>query len=156
MEVLDKIRILLEPMLQNGYFYLVDLSQSGNKQKKVTVLLDTDAGISIDECALISRQLGEAIEAEGLFENPYHLEVSSPGIDSPLSSLRAYQKNLGRHLAIVKTDGDKLQGKLISASPEGIEIQEEVLRGRLKTFKKENTTLPMALIKTAQVQVSFS
>ena len=62
----------------------------------IQFLVDTDDGITISQCAEISRQLGLEIDARGIINDPYDLEVSSPGIDKPLKLLRQYKKNIGR------------------------------------------------------------
>ncbi len=157
MENIARIQELLNPYLENGKYFVVDLSISSSRKSPVlTLLLDTDEGISIDECAKISRKLGNDIEAEPLFETPFILEVSSPGVDTPINSARQYSKNIGRNLKITLTDGDKKIGKLDNVSEGGIEIFEEVLKGKLKTIKKEATAIGFNQIKTAQVQVSFT
>jgi ribosome maturation factor RimP len=157
MENIGRIQELLKPYLENGKYYLVDLSiSSARKSPVLSLLLDTDEGISIDECALISRKLGNDIEAENIFDTPFTLEVSSPGVDTPLKSLRQYTKNIGRTLKISLLEGEKLTGKLISVTEEKLEILEEVLKGKLKSVKKEPTFIHFNKIKSAQVQVSFS
>jgi ribosome maturation factor RimP len=149
MEVLNKVRALLDPYLENGKYFVVDLTVSASKHNPtLTLLLDTDEGITIDEVALISRNLGN--------ETAYQLEVSSPGVDFPLKTQRQFQKNIGRNLKLQLADGDKKAGKLVTVSPTGIEIFEEILRGKLKTVKKEATSLNYEQIKLAQVQVSFN
>ncbi|MES2794976.1 MAG: ribosome maturation factor RimP [Bacteroidota bacterium] len=156
MESIKKIHELLEPYLENGKFFVVDLNISSSKKNPTLVLLiDSDAGITIDECAYISRKLGNDVEAENVFETPFVLEVSSPGVDISLTNARQYSKNIGRVLKITLLEGDKKQGKLSAVTDTGIEIFEEVLKGKLKTIKKEPLFLEFAKIKMAQVQVSF-
>ncbi len=157
MEGIAKVRELLNVYLENGKYFVVDLSISNSKRNPTLVLLiDSDEGISIDECAKISRKLGNDIETENVFETPFVLEVSSPGVDTPLANLRQYAKNVGRTIKFTKTDGEKVVGKLNIVTETGVEIQEEVLKGKLKSIKKENTVLGFNQIKTAQVMVSFS
>lgn len=157
MESIGRINELLTPYLEDGKYFVVDLSISNSKRNPVlTLLLDTDEGISIDECAKISRKLGNDIEAENIFETPFVMEVSSPGVDTPLTNARQYSKNIGRNLKITLTGGDKKVGKLTVLTELGIEIFEEVLRGKLKSVKKEPTVIGFNQIKSAQVLVSFN
>jgi ribosome maturation factor RimP len=157
MESIGRINELLTPYLEDGKYFVVDLSISNSKRNPVlTLLLDTDEGISIDECAKISRKLGNDIEAENLFETPFVMEVSSPGVDIPLTNARQYSKNIGRNLKITQVDGEKKVGKLSVLAETGIEIFEEVLRGKLKSVKKEPTFIGFDQIKSAQVLVSFN
>jgi ribosome maturation factor RimP len=157
MESIGRINELLTPYLEDGKYFVVDLSISNSKRNPVlTLLLDTDEGISIDECAKISRKLGNDIEAENIFETPFVMEVSSPGVDTPLTNARQYSKNIGRNLKLTLTDGDKKVGKLAVLTEAGVEIFEEVLRGKLKSVKKEPTFIGFDQIKSAQVLVSFN
>ena len=157
MALIEQIHALLTPDLEEGKFFVVDLSVSPSKKSPTLVLLlDSDEGITIDDCGRISRKLGNDIEAENLFETPFVLEVSSPGVDTPLNNARQYAKNIGRSIKFTKIDGEKIIGQLISVSETGVVILEEILKGKIKAQKKENTELNFNQIKTAQVQVSFS
>lgn len=157
MALLEKIQELLNPYLEDGKYFVVDLSISASKHNPtLTLLLDCDEGISIEEVAKISRKLGNDIEESGVFETAYQLEVSSPGVDTPLKNQRQYQKNIGRTLKITLVNGDKILGKLVAITETGIEFFEEILKGKLKALKKETSTLNFEQIKSAQVQVSFA
>jgi ribosome maturation factor RimP len=156
MEVLGKIKELLSNYLEDGKYFVVDLNISSSKRNPtLTLLIDNDEGITIDECAKISRQLGNDIESGNVFETPFVMEVSSPGVDFPLNNIRQYSKNIGRNLKFTLLDGEKKTGKLNAITDTGIEIFEEVLKGKLKSLKKETTFIDFDQIKIAQVQVSF-
>ena len=155
MDLRSKIINLVEGYLENDKFFIVDIQITGTKlQTKVVILLDSDAGISINECGEISRSLGNDIEEANLFEEAYHLEVSSPGTDFPLSSARQYKKNIGRNLKVkLKDDSEKI-GKLESLTDQNITLIEEV-----KKKKKDQITEPLVIpfeqIQQAKVQISF-
>lgn len=126
-----KITELLQPYLNNDYFYIVDVKVAGARggKLKVTLLLDSDEGITIDECASISRQLGNQLEEMEFFgEAPFTLEVSSPGVDFPLTSPRQFRRNIGRTLALTLTNGKTLKGKLDSVTDEQIVLDVEALK----------------------------
>ena len=155
MDIREKIEELLEPLLENGRIFVVSIHiSSGRITKKIVILIDSDAGIMIDECADISRKLGDKIEEIELFEEPYTLEVSSPGVDFPLSSQRSYHKNIGRTLKVLLQDGTETTGKLEAVTDTQITIVEEK-----KKKKKDEVVLPVVIelstIKKAQVQVVF-
>jgi ribosome maturation factor RimP len=157
MDALNKVQELLQPLLDEGNYYLVDLSLSpSRRQPTLTVLVDTDEGISIDQCAKISRQLAAALEAEEVFETAYNLEVSSPGVDTPLKTERQYQKNIGRTIKFGTVSGESFNAKLLNICENTLEMQQEVSKGRLKTWKKESSFLPISEVKIALVQVTFS
>jgi ribosome maturation factor RimP len=157
MDVLAQINELLTPYLENGKFFVVNMSLSSSKRNPTLVLLvDSDEGITIDECGIISRQLGNDIEAKELFDIPFVLEVSSPGVDFPLTTTRQFSKNIGRMLKITLLDGTKMLGKLSEVNEESISMFEETLKGKIKSIKKEATSVALLQIKNAVAQVSFS
>lgn len=155
MNVKEKIIELLSTLLEDDTFFIVEVQVSPSKiRPKVTVLIDSDAGISIDECAEISRKLDDLIEAEELIPHAYTLEVSSPGVDYPLAMPRQFRKNIGRTLRVVLKDGTEKKGQLESVTEEGFVLVEEVK-------KKKKDQLPVELvfaytdISKVEVQIKF-
>ena len=153
----QKIEQLLQPLLENDKFFVVDIKVSMSRlNSKVTILLDSDEGIKIDECRAISRQLGESLD-EIMPEN-YTLEVSSPGVDVLLKTERMYRKNIGRSLQITLTDETFIIGKLESVDSQQVTIIEERKRNPQRTLKTEEI-IPMTIafekIKESQVIISF-
>ena len=151
-EVKQKIDRLLAPLLENDKFFVVDIKVSLSKvYSKVTILLDSDEGIKIDECTAISRQLGTDIDE--MMHEKYTLEVSSPGVDYPLKSERMYRKNIGRNLKVIQNDGSEIKGILESIDAEQITIIED------KKRKKSEAIVPVSIrlinIKESEVIVSF-
>lgn len=151
-EVKQKIDLLLAPLLENDKFFVIDIKVSLSKvHSKVTILLDSDEGIKIDECTAISRQLGTDIDE--MMPEKYTLEVSSPGVDYPLKSERMYRKNIGRNLKVIQNDGSEIKGILESVDAEQITIIED------KKRKKSEAIVPVLIlfinIKESEVIVSF-
>ncbi|RYU91794.1 ribosome maturation factor RimP [Emticicia agri] len=151
----QKIEELLEPLLENDKFFVVDIKVSLSRlNSKVTVLLDSDAGIGIDECSEISRKLGK--ELDEIMPDKYTLEVSSPGIDFPLKSERMYRKNIGRNLKVVLNDGKEVKGKLEGLANQEITLIEDKKRtGKAKNEPIEPIIISLENIKEAQVIISF-
>lgn len=123
----DQTRIteLLQPYLNGDQFYVVDIQVAGRQggHIKVSILLDSDAGITIAECASISRQLGAQLDEADLFNGaPFTLEVSSPGVDQPLRFSRQYVRNVGRQVAVTLKTGVVLKGRLESVADEQITL----------------------------------
>jgi ribosome maturation factor RimP len=107
-DLLQKIRELAEELLQPINGFVTDLHiVPGNQRKLIQVFIDTDTGISIDQCAEISKLLGIAIEQKNLIADSYVLQVSSPGLKKPLKLLRQYHKNIGRKFRIRFRRNDK-------------------------------------------------
>ena len=74
-------------------------------QANVTVLLDGDNGLGIHDCAMVSRHVGFHLDEENAITDAYTLEVSSPGLDTPLVLDRQFQKNIDRTLAVKLISG---------------------------------------------------
>jgi ribosome maturation factor RimP len=102
--------LVAEKIADKPNLFLVDVKMHSNG--KLIILVDGDNGIGIDDCVAISRHVGFHLEEENTIETAYNLEVSSPGVDFPLSLPRQYAKNIGRNLAIKMADGTKREGKL--------------------------------------------
>ena len=124
MELANQIKSIVEANLTDGSgLYIVDVLISGNTGKqKITVLMDGDEGISIDQCASISRKLGFELEEKELVDSAYTLEVSSPGVDYPLVSQRQYEKNVGRLIQLILNDDKVLKGKIEQVSETGLSL----------------------------------
>jgi ribosome maturation factor RimP len=132
--------------LPSDDLFVVKVQVSDNPAKpKVTVIMDGDNGVGIDECALISRRLAKRIEDAYGEEISYVLEVTSPGADQPLTSERQYQRHVGRKLKLVLKDGAEKTGTLDEVVADGINITEEV-KG-----KNKKTTLVPAQVKFADI-----
>jgi len=94
------------------------------------------------------------IEALELIDSAYRIEVSSPGVDFPLSSERQYRKNFGRELKVFLQDGKELKGKLIAVSESGI-VLEAKMKEKGKKAVLQEVNVAFEDIKKSVVQVSF-
>ena len=121
-EIKEKMQALLTPILDAHNAFLVDAALRNERGGKlVQAFIDTDGGITIEECAEISRELAYELDRENLIQGSYRLEISSPGIDKPLKMLRQYRKNIGRRFKVVHQATDAkatLVGKLESVGEE--------------------------------------
>ncbi len=131
--------------------FIVDVKMHGNK---LNILVDGDNGIGITECAQISRYVGFKLEEENTIETAYNLEVSSPGVDFPLSSQRQYNKNVGRQLAIKMANGAKREGKLKVVDTTGITIEEKI-KQKGKKAELVESLIPIEQITETKVLISF-
>jgi ribosome maturation factor RimP len=124
--------------------------------RKLMILVDGDAGIGIADCAAISRFVGFKLEEEEVIDEAYNLEVSSPGIDSPLILQRQYTKNIGRNLGIKMLDGTKREGILKSIDNDNIIIEEKVkAAGKGKKVEVLENTIPLSDVAETKVLISF-
>jgi ribosome maturation factor RimP len=143
----EKIAEIARPDL-----FLVDVKMHANG--KLVVLLDGDKGIGISDCVAVSRYVGFKLEEENTIETPYNLEVSSPGLDTPLTQLRQYIKNIGRELAIKLTSGEKKEGKLTALTEDAVVIEEKIKEKGKKASTIESV-IPIEQITETKVLISF-
>lgn len=101
-EIRQKIKAVADSVLEREGGFVVDIQlRLEGKSALVQVCADTDKGITIDECARLSRELRSALGLQRTLEaTDFRLEVSSPGIDKPLRLLRQYPKNIGRRFHV--------------------------------------------------------
>ncbi|MGQ9444790.1 ribosome maturation factor RimP [[Pasteurella] aerogenes] len=82
----------------------------------VRLYIDKDSGVTVDDCADVSRQVSAILDVEDPIADKYNLEVSSPGLDRPLFTLSQFERFVGEeiavHLRIPVQDRRKWQGKL--------------------------------------------
>lgn len=82
--------------------YVVDVSVTGERGSSIVeVFVDTDQGITADQCAQVNRSVSSELERQNLISGRYRLEVSSPGLDRPLKLVRQFRKNIGRRFKII-------------------------------------------------------
>lgn len=144
---------MAEAVLSNDQF-IVDVLYSGKKSPaKLLVIVDGDKGVTIDQCADISREISRQLDETNLIDAAFHLEVSTPGLDHPLKLKRQYFKNVGRKFKIHLTDKRVLQGKLTQVNDDALTIEQEIGEGK----KKEVSVieLPFDQVEKAFVMVSF-
>jgi ribosome maturation factor RimP len=135
-ELFEQISRFTTPILESIKGYLVDLNMRGEGGTTVLeVFVDTDKGITADECAEVSRSLSAEIERQSIFTGRYRIEVSSPGLERPLKLERQFRKNIGRQLRIItNANSEPLTG-----------ILEEVTETSLTLSTGEKQSVPLAL-----------
>lgn len=125
---------MLEQVIAEKGAYLVDLTlKSEGKRDLVEVFCETDAGITINQCAEISREVQKILAELPFISDNYRLEVSSPGIGSLIKVRRQYKRNVGKLLEIKYRTGDTVQnteGTLVEANEDtiGIDDGKDVVR----------------------------
>jgi ribosome maturation factor RimP len=112
MQVEKRVTALVEEKISDRpELFLVEVKMLPNN--KLIIHVDGDEGISIQDCAAISRHVGFHLEEENTIEKAYNLEVSSPGVGEPLKLQRQYVKNIGRELSVKLNGGEIKEGKLL-------------------------------------------
>ncbi len=153
MQVEKRVAALVEEKIADRpELFLVSIKMLPNN--KLIIHVDGDEGISIQDCAAISRHVGFHLEEENTIDKAYNLEVSSPGVGEPLQLNRQFHKNIGRDLGIRLSDGTAKEGKLISVSELAIEIEEKV-KEKGKKVQLVNTQIEFNNIVETKVLISF-
>lgn len=152
-DLTGEIRRYATEQLDDETHFIVDVVISGHEgSQKVRVVLDGDEGISIDDCAELSRRLSKVLDESTLIDKHYMLEVSTPGLDQPLKLPRQYRKNLGRNLKVRLKD-KTVEGRLTEITGEGITVLLQTGKGKQQEERTEN--IPFVLIEKTFVTVSF-
>ena len=153
MDLVDEIRNLATQNLSPDKF-VVEALVSGKKiPKRVIIIIDGDHGITIDDCAELSRVLSKEFDDRGYFGNDnYLLEVSTPGLDHPLKLKRQYFKNTGRTLKVMQKEST-LEGKLKEVTDDKIVVVQETGTGKKKETRE--IEIPFSEIEKTFVMVSF-
>ena len=107
----SRLIAVIEPIVEQAGAELVDLEVAGSHGRPVVrAYVDTDGGITLDECARLSRLLEAELERLGTVPERYVLEVSSPGIDRPLTRRQHFERFVGHEIDVrlyAKRDGRK-------------------------------------------------
>lgn len=144
MALKDQIFELVEPLVIKAGLVLEEVQvQTPGKNRFVTVIVDSESGLNLDQVTDASRLIGEAMDsAPFMGETPYTLEVTSPGVDRPLTAPRHWRKNADRLVKIVKLDGDVCKGRIASSSEEEVVL--------------DCCTVAFADIKRATIEIEFN
>lgn len=147
---------LVEKHLPDAEHFIVEVKVERVADKtKVLVLVDADQGMTIAACAKLSRALSGELETDELMEEAYILEVSSPGLDYPLTEKRQYLKNQGRSLKVYLQSGEEILGKLKEVEELGIKLG-VTKKEKGKKSVEEERMVSFTEIKKSIVQVSFN
>ena len=152
MALKDQISELVSPAVSDLGFYLEDVHiATPGSHRIVTCIVDGDASLNLDQVTSVSRVISELLdEAAFMGETPFTLEVTSPGVDRPLTQPRHFAKNVDRLLKVIKLDGSEITGRILSNTDHDVTLTVSV--------KKEVTeqTFPLADIKRAVVEIEFN
>ena len=152
MALKDQISELVTPAVSDLGFYLEDVHvATPGSHRIVTCIVDGDASLNLDQVTSVSRVISELLdEAPFMGETPFTLEVTSPGVDRPLTQPRHFAKNIDRLLKIIKLDGSEVTGRILSNTDTDVTLT--------VTVKKETIeqTVSLTDIKRAVVEIEFN
>ena len=152
MALKDQISEHITPALHKAGYFLEDVNLvSPGQHRIVTVIVDGESALNLDQVTVASKLVSELLdEATFMGETPFTLEVTSPGIDRPLTLPRHFAKNVDRLLKVTKTDGVVVTGRILSNTDSDVTLS--------VTEKKDVKEVVISLgdIKRAQVEIEFN
>ena len=123
----------------------VDLSSAG-KRRVLRVAIDKDGGVTMDDIADATREVSRVLDDTNIMgEQPFTLEVSSPGVERPLTLPRHWRRNVRRLVKVTLTEGEPLTGRITESDDDGALIDVE----------GEERRVEYAEVKKAKIQIEF-
>ncbi len=150
-EIVERVRELLLPILEEGGFELVDIEFVREPIGWVLrIYADRpQGGITISDCQWISERIGTLLDVEDVIPHSYNLEVSSPGLDRPLKGQKDFEKHKGIVVKVKTTEPldnqRNFKGEVISTSKEGVVIHD--------VSRNAEVEIPYEKIKSARVDI---
>jgi len=128
LNIKEKITELIEQPLSQRGFEIADIVLAAYKGKStLRVFVYGEKGVSLDQCAELSRLVGDIIDGTDLFPRGYTLELSSPGLDRPLTSFRDFKYRSGETVKISFADEKRKEqtAEIVTANDDKIEFKDE-------------------------------
>lgn len=145
MSLVNNLTELLDPAVKSAGFVLEEIKVTpAGKRRIVAVIIDgEDRNPSLDEVTVVSRKVSEILDNYSqLGDLPFTLEVTTPGVDRPLSLPRHWRKNVGRLVKITPIEGEPFTSRIISVAAHGVTL--------------EAKSVNFSEIKRAQVEIEFN
>ena len=139
----DDISAAVTPALSALGFYLEDVTiTSAGRRSMLTIIVDGDTHLSLDQVTSATKAIGEIVESlQSLGDTPFTLEVTSPGLDRPLTKPRHWRKNIDRLVKVVLLDGKEIKGRIKAANEDSATV--------------DQSEITFADIKRASLEVEF-
>lgn len=158
-ELLEKLQQLVMPILTDLGIELVELEfKREGRDWFLRLFIDKEGGVTLDDCAEVSREFGAVLEIEDPIEGGFRLEVSSPGLDRPLKKPQDYQRFQGRLIKIktyerLDPDGrghlrKTFVGHLLGLESGRVRVEQNDRKGGVVEFSLES-------IAKAQLELEF-
>lgn len=149
-DIIFNVRELLEPLLMENDLELYDVEFKGlGKNGVLRVFIDKEGGVTIDDCAHISRELGTLLDIHDVIPDSYTLEVSSPGLTRALRNPRDFRRCMGKKAKIkTRTEFDKKKlfiGTILDFKDDVVTIDDDGVR----------LSIPYGDIEKANLELDF-
>jgi ribosome maturation factor RimP len=149
MNLATNLTELLNPAVTRAGFILEDVTVTPvGKRRLVSVVVDYEnRNPSLDEVTVVSKEVSSILDSYSLMgDMPFTLEVTTPGVDRPLTELRHWRKNVGRLVKITPVTGEKYVARIIAINPRDVVLESQ----------GKEINVPFADITRAQIEVEFN
>jgi ribosome maturation factor RimP len=143
----EQVLAVITPAIESLGFYIEDITiTSAGKRSMLTVIVDGDTHLSLDQVTVATKAISEIVEnLPTLGNNPFTLEVTSPGLDRPLTKPRHWRKNQDRLIKVVLNNGKEINGRIKDSTETSATVDDQTInfsdikRATLEVeFKKES------------------
>lgn len=153
-QIIETVQTLIEPIFEERQAELVDIEYVKEGQDWfLRIYADTDDGIDLTECSIISEKISDVLDEADPIKGAYFLEVSSPGAERPLKSIKDFENHINENIYVTlyaPVDGAKeYEGILMT-----FENEIATIEYKIKTRKKQ-VNIPYKKIATARLAVTF-
>jgi ribosome maturation factor RimP len=138
---------LVDPLSAQGLdVESVEVTPAG-KRRVLRVAVDKDGGVTLDDVAAATKEVGRVLDdSDVMGEHPYTLEVTSRGVDRPLTLPRHWRRNVDRMVKVTLDDGATVTGRIVSATDAGASLDVD----------GAEQELDFARVRKALVQIEFN
>jgi ribosome maturation factor RimP len=149
----ELVKYLVNEKIKELGGFVVEISFGKNK---IEIMIDKVNGLTIDDCAILSRHLHSGLEESGILE-AYEVEVSSPGTGNAFKVIEQYHKYKGWKVKIITMDGKEITGILEDVEQEEITIKAEITEriNKKKMSRVEHTTVLLKDIKETKLVLTI-
>lgn len=149
MSLISNLTELLTPVVERAGFVLEEVNVTpAGKRRIVAVVIDReDSNPSLDEVTVVSKTVSTILDGYSqMGDLPFTLEVTTPGVDRPLTLARHWRKNIGRLVKVTPFEGEKFVGRIKSVSSDSAILE----------FTDSESTIHFSDVKRAQIEIEFN
>ena len=148
-DLISQVQALVDPILAEAGMELVELAaHPSSGQVLIRLLVDRPGGVTLSACATINHRVSNALEQTNVIEGRYTVEVSSPGLDRPLTTRRDFERAIGEDVRLELAENGRskeLTGSVLAVQPDAVVIN----------TPSGNVTVPMTQIRLAKKAVRW-
>jgi len=134
MELEQELQEAIETAVSGCGLDLYDIIQTKeNKSNIFRVFITSKDGVNLDQCAEVSRMISPILDIYEPINGKYNLEVSSPGIERKLKTLKHFIHSIGENVKVKEYSTEVLKGKLLEANDDGTIVIDDINNGKTTT-----------------------